>query len=380
MFNFFIKILFIGLLFFNTTSLFSGLLPDTIILTGSSELKKVEDLEVGDGILIYSIRRHEVNAVLAPIKKIRTKKSKKLVLIDTNTGYLKVGLDQKLYNRKHLKFVKAKKFKVGDKLFSPEVGELFVTDVYIHEVEDKVELYDITIDGENIFFILNSRGDPVLAHNIDPVSTACILGLTAEAVATEFLGLSLFAGGVALGNYITTGSTGIGEAATSVGKFFAAPYKFLNKKVIRKTPISRSHRRKKRERKRARRNNNSQPPQKEPEENNDTPPIPPRNENEEVSLRKIINPDPRTPVGRRGQKWNSLVEFDSTTIGERKYSGHAVDRINQRGFTPTAVENTIRNGVKNVGNTPGTFQHVDTINNIKVITNTNGDVVTIHNI
>ena len=146
MINIFVKILFVGFLFFNTTGLFSNLLPDTVILTGLSDFKRVEDLKVGDGILIYNIPRHDVDRELSPIKKITKKKKKKLVLIDTNTGYLKVGEDQKLYNREALKFIKAKEFKVGDKLFSPTVGELIVTDVYIHEVDNEVDLYDISIE------------------------------------------------------------------------------------------------------------------------------------------------------------------------------------------------------------------------------------------
>ena len=260
MINLFVKILFVGFLFFNTTSLFAGLLSDTIILTGLSDFKKVEDLKVGDGVLIYNIPRHDVDRELSPINKITKKKKKKLVLINTNTGYLKVGEDQKLYNREALKFIKAKEFKVGDKLFSPTVGELIVTDVYIHEVDNKVELYDISIDGANLFFILNSRGDPVLVHNVAVTLTfvaAFVAVVTEPAVVVGAAKLTAFGAGVLLGNYLSTGSTGFKQAAKGVGHTAQDSYGWFNQKVIRKTPLSRSHRRKKREKKRARRNGGS---------------------------------------------------------------------------------------------------------------------------
>lgn len=56
---------------------------------------------------------------------------------------------------------------------------------------------------------------------------------------------------------------------------------------------------------------------------------------------------PRTPVGRSGQQTHFLnpnapqPRNSPTTINGRDFSGHALDRMQERGFTPSVVENTI---------------------------------------
>ncbi|MBF0207852.1 MAG: hypothetical protein HQK53_13290 [Oligoflexia bacterium] len=51
--------------------------------------------------------------------------------------------------------------------------------------------------------------------------------------------------------------------------------------------------------------------------------------------------------------------------------------MQNRGLTPTVVENAIKHGENQVGKVPGTTAHYDPINNITVITNTStGNVVT----
>jgi len=63
------------------------------------------------------------------------------------------------------------------------------------------------------------------------------------------------------------------------------------------------------------------------------------------------------------------------TIGGRNFTGHALDQMQSRGFTPTIVENAIQNGVRTAGNQPGTFQHV--VEGVRVITNQAGSVITV---
>ncbi len=66
-----------------------------------------------------------------------------------------------------------------------------------------------------------------------------------------------------------------------------------------------------------------------------------------------------------------------TTIGGREYSGHALDRMQGQGITPSVVEGAIQTG-SNPGKIPGTFAHYDSTNNITVITNAaTGRVVTV---
>lgn len=67
-----------------------------------------------------------------------------------------------------------------------------------------------------------------------------------------------------------------------------------------------------------------------------------------------------------------------TLINGRKYSGHALDQIQNRGLMPSVVENTIKNGERFVGYKSGTTASYDPINNLTVIfENNNESVVTV---
>jgi RHS repeat-associated protein len=83
-----------------------------------------------------------------------------------------------------------------------------------------------------------------------------------------------------------------------------------------------------------------------------------------------------TPVGRRGAPLTVPPGTNApATIGGRNFTGHALDQMQSRGFTPTVVENAIQNGVRTAGNQPGTFQHV--VEGVRVITNEAGGVITV---
>jgi len=92
----------------------------------------------------------------------------------------------------------------------------------------------------------------------------------------------------------------------------------------------------------------------------------------------------RTPVGRSGQQ-NNFTNPNAPSprnapekIGGRDYSGHAIDRMQERGMTPSVVENAVRNGARSAGNKPNTSVFTDSVNNVRVITNSNtGRVVTV---
>ncbi|WP_156470000.1 DUF4258 domain-containing protein, partial [Acetobacter cerevisiae] len=59
------------------------------------------------------------------------------------------------------------------------------------------------------------------------------------------------------------------------------------------------------------------------------------------------------------------------------YSGHALDQMQNRGVTPSVVENTITTGTRVPGNTSGTFEYIDNINGVNVVVNSSGKVVTV---
>ncbi|MBS3668075.1 DUF4258 domain-containing protein [Vreelandella boliviensis] len=93
---------------------------------------------------------------------------------------------------------------------------------------------------------------------------------------------------------------------------------------------------------------------------------------------------PRTPVGRSGQR-NRFPNPDNPrprnapeVINGREFNGHAIDRMQERGFTPSVVENAIENGVRSAGNKPGSLLFTDAANSLKVVVNSQtGRVITV---
>jgi len=59
----------------------------------------------------------------------------------------------------------------------------------------------------------------------------------------------------------------------------------------------------------------------------------------------------------------------TTTIGDRIFSGHALDNMQSQGIMPSIVENTIQHGIEIAGKNPGTTAFYDSVNNITVILN-----------
>lgn len=82
----------------------------------------------------------------------------------------------------------------------------------------------------------------------------------------------------------------------------------------------------------------------------------------------------RTPVGRRGSPMD-VSGNTPTTINGRKYTGHALDRMQGRGATPTVVGNAIKNGKRSPGRKKSTVVH--NTEGVSVVTNSKGDVVTV---
>ncbi|MBS0607615.1 MAG: hypothetical protein JSR57_11750, partial [Verrucomicrobia bacterium] len=70
------------------------------------------------------------------------------------------------------------------------------------------------------------------------------------------------------------------------------------------------------------------------------------------------------------------IRNDPTIIQGRSYGGHALDQMQNRGFTPSVVEETMQNGISAPNKVAGRTQFYDFENNITVVTEDN-KVVTV---
>jgi hypothetical protein len=85
-----------------------------------------------------------------------------------------------------------------------------------------------------------------------------------------------------------------------------------------------------------------------------------------------------TPIGRVGNPINVKAGTNAEAIIEgRQYGGHALDQMQGRGVMPSAVENTVRVGTSSLDPIPGRVRYYDPTNNLTVITESNGNVVTV---
>ncbi|HEJ7190117.1 TPA: hemagglutinin repeat-containing protein [Serratia marcescens] len=84
----------------------------------------------------------------------------------------------------------------------------------------------------------------------------------------------------------------------------------------------------------------------------------------------------RNPMNQPSNPSYQPVRNQPGTIRNREYSGHALDRMQDRGITPSVVENTIKNG-KSTPSRGGTTVHFDPESKVSVVTNESGRVVTV---
>jgi hypothetical protein len=102
-----------------------------------------------------------------------------------------------------------------------------------------------------------------------------------------------------------------------------------------------------------------------------------------VPLREPARPA-TTPVGRAGSPMNTPPgrppQNSPGNVCGRDFTGHAFDRMQGRGFTPSVVLDALGAGQRSPGSTPYETLYYSPSNNLTVVTNTmTGAVVTVRN-
>ena len=85
-----------------------------------------------------------------------------------------------------------------------------------------------------------------------------------------------------------------------------------------------------------------------------------------------------TPTERKGQPLDVATGTNEVSwIGNHYYVGHALDEMQSDGITPGAVEDGLSHGVSARSSRPNTTAVYDATNDITVLTNTKGWIVTL---
>lgn len=97
----------------------------------------------------------------------------------------------------------------------------------------------------------------------------------------------------------------------------------------------------------------------------------------EVEIKEVT--ESSTPVGRSGQHLKVTPGTNTfEIINEIKYSGHVLDRMQERGIVPSVVENAVKNLNFIQGKKLNTIVYYDKINNLTIIQNSiTGVIITV---
>ena len=86
-------------------------------------------------------------------------------------------------------------------------------------------------------------------------------------------------------------------------------------------------------------------------------------------------------LGRRGWELKNPsyqpIRNNPVIIGNRKYSAHAVDQMQNRGYMPSLIEHIVGTRTGGPNKVPGRIQYYDPNIRLKVITEADGEIVTI---
>ena len=98
-------------------------------------------------------------------------------------------------------------------------------------------------------------------------------------------------------------------------------------------------------------------------------------ERKEADVGRIASFD--SQMGSRGHPYRDGPPNVATDINGRTFGGHALDRMQQQGITPSVVEDAVSSSVVE-GKRPGTSAHYSEANDLTVITDTeSGRVITV---
>ncbi len=160
----------------NTTSLFPGLLPENIVYLSHNKFCKVKDLKPGKQITSIDASADHSGPTQSEITGIKVTRNfldeGVLIVLETEEEEISsilVGSHQRfcvLKNHGEWAWVEAERLKDGLRLCGYGDKSLRVKDVQRIKLEQKNDLYEISLDNPHTFYLADSNGNRILTHNI----------------------------------------------------------------------------------------------------------------------------------------------------------------------------------------------------------------------
>ena len=168
------------LLILNVNSLFSGLLPDNIVLVSKNTYCSVKDLDLGKQVISLGSTEYNLRDRYSYISGVRitggcTKHASLLTLESAKRkiSSLMVGQGQRFcvltddsWANQPYMWVEAQRLEPGMFILGYNNTKFKVRDVQEIEFKSNTDSYEISLSQYNTFYIIDSNGNPILTHNV----------------------------------------------------------------------------------------------------------------------------------------------------------------------------------------------------------------------
>ncbi len=174
---------------FSTTCLFPGLLPDNVVMVSPNKYCKIKDLKTWDYLTAtdkpLGLCKSPFSAVLGIQIHKNLCKTATLIVLQSSDGIISslfVGEYQRFFvlqanlSRRKGSWVDAKNLRKGLVLRGYGKKNLVVKDIEHINLQTGTDLYEISLNNPNTFYLVDSNGNRILTHNIFGVDDLMILG------------------------------------------------------------------------------------------------------------------------------------------------------------------------------------------------------------
>lgn len=183
--------LFVYLFIFNKNFLFPGLLPGNIVSTEQNKCCSVKDLDLGDRV-VSSCSAYQLRNVYRNVSGIKLNRNlldtAVLIILKSDIGMISsimVGCNQKFciqtndveQNITSISWVDAKDLKKGFWLTGYDNTNFMVKDIEYVKFKNSVDSYEISLNYNHTFYLVDSNGNRILTHNIFGVDDFIVIGV-----------------------------------------------------------------------------------------------------------------------------------------------------------------------------------------------------------
>lgn len=160
-------------LLLNKNFLSAGLLPDNIIYLGKNRCCPIKKLAIGDLVVSTCSSRNVLNNISGIKVNKNTANSAILLTLESKEKILSslmVGADQRFCaqidpNNDDLRWIGAESLEENMLLLGNNNAKLKIRDIQNVMLENSTDLYEISLNPNNTFYLVDSNGNLILTHN-----------------------------------------------------------------------------------------------------------------------------------------------------------------------------------------------------------------------